>query len=43
MIANKTIGFVQEYAAKELALRNIGFLEPARIESMPLVLCVCVN
>ena len=37
MIANKTIGFVLKYAAKELALRNIRFLEPARVASMPFV------
>ena len=42
MIANKTIGF-KEYAVKELALKNIGFLEPANVESMPLAQFVCVN
>ena len=43
VIANKTIGFIHEYAAKELALRNTGFLEPARVKSMPFVLFECVN
>ena len=37
------LGLIKDYAAKELALRNIGFLEPARVAFKPFVLCVCVN